>query len=60
MHIVLENIHKDSVIVATTGYTSRELFEFRKSNKGQFNTDFLTVGGMGHANQIRRYFDELK
>ena len=52
MHIVLENIHKDSVIVATTGYTSRELFEFRKSNKGQFNTDFLTVGGMGHANQI--------
>ncbi len=52
MHIVLENIHKDSVVVATTGYTSRELFEFRKSNKGQFNTDFLTVGGMGHANQI--------
>ena len=52
MHIVLENIKNNSVVVATTGYTSRELYEFRKDNNNQFNTDFLTVGGMGHANQI--------
>tara|TARA_Y100001958_G_scaffold149371_1_gene131938 strand:+ start:1846 stop:2973 length:1128 start_codon:yes stop_codon:yes gene_type:complete len=40
------------IIVATTGKTSRELFEYRsKANQGH-HRDFLTVGGMGHANQI--------
>ena len=52
MHIVLQNINTKSVIISTTGYTSRELYEFRQKNKRLYNTDFLTVGGMGHANQI--------
>ena len=30
----------------------RELFEFRARNNQGHHRDFLTVGGMGHANQI--------
>ncbi len=39
------------LIVSTTGKASRELFEFRKSNKME-NNDFLTVGAMGHTASI--------
>lgn len=47
-----ELLSDTDIIVATTGKTSRELFEYRaKKNQGHYR-DFLTVGGMGHANQI--------
>jgi phosphonopyruvate decarboxylase len=39
------------IIVATTGKASRELYEARIS-AAQESTDFLTVGGMGHASSI--------
>ena len=52
MNIVLETIRTKSIIVSTTGYTSRELFEFKKKCKKSNSADFLTVGGMGHASQI--------
>ena len=39
-------------IVATTGMISRELFELREQQGTGHGSDFLTVGGMGHANQI--------
>jgi len=43
----------DSVIVATTGKASRELYEQRKFiDDSSNNLDFLTVGGMGHASSI--------
>lgn len=42
----------DVAVVATTGMTSRELFEYRKSQQTGHGRDFLTVGGMGHASQI--------
>lgn len=42
----------DDIVVATTGKTSRELFELRTRKKQQHSNDFLTVGGMGHASQI--------
>lgn len=42
----------EDVVVATTGKTSRELFEYRARNNQGHHRDFLTVGGMGHANQI--------
>lgn len=45
-------IHQNAVIVSTTGMASRELFEFRVAKKLGHHSDFLTVGGMGHANQI--------
>ncbi|WP_320008004.1 phosphonopyruvate decarboxylase [Maridesulfovibrio sp.] len=41
-----------NVIVSTTGMASRELFHIRKENNIPNGTDFLTVGGMGHASSI--------
>lgn len=44
-------LSKNSIIISTTGKTSRELFELREQ-QGDFAGDFLTVGGMGHASSI--------
>ena len=52
MKTILQSIPKQSIVVATTGFTSRELYEYRVEHTKSNNTDFLTVGGMGHANQI--------
>ncbi len=40
------------LVVATTGKTSRELFEYRARLGAGHQRDFLTVGSMGHASQI--------
>ena len=49
----LLKIEKKSKIVATTGFTSRELYQIRKYkkllNKGK---DFYMVGGMGHSAMV--------
>ncbi|MBE5822582.1 MAG: phosphonopyruvate decarboxylase [Butyrivibrio sp.] len=42
----------DDPIVATTGKTSRELFELREKNGQMHDLDFLTVGSMGHASSF--------
>ncbi|MGB0618155.1 MAG: phosphonopyruvate decarboxylase [Myxococcota bacterium] len=42
----------EDMVVATTGKTSRELFEFRAATDAGHASDFLTVGSMGHASQI--------
>ena len=46
------NAAEDNIIVATTGKTSRELFEIRKQNNQGHELDFLTVGSMGHSSSI--------
>jgi phosphonopyruvate decarboxylase len=48
---VVERLPEDVAIVATTGKTSRELYEYRRRSGAQ-GRDFLTVGSMGHASQI--------
>ncbi|MFW5720774.1 MAG: phosphonopyruvate decarboxylase [Bacteroidota bacterium] len=52
IEILIESIPENAPVVSTTGKTSRELFELRKSHKSGHFKDFLTVGGMGHASQI--------
>ena len=49
---ILEGIDEDYVVVSTTGKASREVFEVRKNKPNGNYIDFLTVGSMGHANQI--------
>jgi phosphonopyruvate decarboxylase len=49
---VLDYLPNDASIVSTTGMISRELYEIRKENEQLLSNIFLTVGGMGHANQI--------
>lgn len=48
----IDLIPTNSIVVSTTGMLSRELFEYRASLNDGHHKDFLTVGGMGHANQI--------
>lgn len=49
---VVDNSHSNDIFVASTGMIGRELFEIRKRRGQTHATDFLTVGGMGHASQI--------
>ena len=52
LEIILKKISKDSVIISTTGKTSRELFDLRKKGKQNLSKDFLGVGSMGHCSSI--------
>ena len=52
LEIILENLDDNTIVVSTTGKTSREIYEIRE-NRGQSNEkDFLTVGSMGHCSSI--------
>jgi phosphonopyruvate decarboxylase len=46
---LLNKINKNTRIISTTGYTSRELFQIRKNKKYKNGKDFYMVGGMGHS-----------
>ena len=48
---LLANTSESDLLVATTGKTSRELFELREA-RSEPHRDFLVVGGMGHASSI--------
>jgi phosphonopyruvate decarboxylase len=49
---LLDTLPADTAIVATTGMASRELFELREKRGESHDSDFLTVGSMGHSSQI--------
>lgn len=44
--------HPGATFIATTGMIGRELFSVRESLGQSHDTDFLCVGGMGHASSI--------
>ena len=50
--IILENINADTSVISSTGMISRELYELREGLQQKHDTDFLTVGSMGHCSQI--------
>lgn len=52
IRIVLESLGSESIVVASTGMISREVFNARKALCQGHSADFLTVGSMGHASQI--------
>lgn len=52
LEIIISSLPSGTVIVATTGMISRELYEIRGRLKQDRSYDFLTVGSMGHASQI--------
>ena len=52
IELILNQIKPDSSVVSSTGMISRELYELRDHFKQNHDTDFLTVGGMGHCSQI--------
>ena len=48
----LISISKRSKIIATTGFTSRELFQIRQNKENKIKNDFYMVGGMGHSSMV--------
>lgn len=52
LEIILDKLSIDTVIVSTTGKTSREIFEIREKRSETHHMDFLTVGSMGHCSSI--------
>lgn len=52
IEMIAAAIDERDVVVSTTGFASRELFEYRKEAEQGHRKDFLTVGGMGHTSQI--------
>ncbi|MBA7536659.1 hypothetical protein ES705_28923 [subsurface metagenome] len=51
IEVIINNVSPDTVIISTTGKTSRELFELR-INRREKPSDFYTVGSMGCAAAI--------
>lgn len=52
IHTVVGHASHDDIFIATTGHISRELYEYRTACNQSHGSDFLTVGGMGHASSI--------
>ncbi|PKN57147.1 MAG: phosphonopyruvate decarboxylase [Deltaproteobacteria bacterium HGW-Deltaproteobacteria-14] len=50
--VIVDGLPADALVVSTTGKPSRELFELREQRGQSHQTDFLTVGSMGHSSQI--------
>jgi phosphonopyruvate decarboxylase len=50
--ILLETLHENDIIVATTGKLSRELFAYREAAGSGHGQDFLMVGSMGLASSF--------
>ena len=46
---LLETLEKDTKVISSTGYNSRELIYLRDKYKIKNNRDFYMVGGMGHT-----------
>ena len=49
---VLNLVSKKDKIIATTGFTSRELHQTRKKYDFKRGNDFYMVGGMGHSSMV--------
>ena len=49
---LLENIQKNTKIISSTGYNSRELMYLRKKYNFNNSDDFYLVGGMGHTASV--------
>ena len=49
---LLESLEKNTKIISSTGYNSRELMFLRNKYKIQNSRDFYMVGGMGHSSSV--------
>ena len=52
LELLVEALPVETIIVATTGKLSRELYEIRLARHQTNERDFLVVGSMGHSVQI--------
>jgi phosphonopyruvate decarboxylase len=52
LKIILADVHEKDIVIATTGKTSREVFEHREATAFGHQNDFLMVGSMGLASSF--------
>lgn len=52
LKLVIDHLSGSDIVVSTTGKLSRELFEYREAKGQSHESDFLTVGSMGHSSSI--------
>jgi len=52
LKLVVDSCKGFDILVATTGFASRELYEYREELKQGHEKEFLCVGSMGHASTI--------
>jgi len=52
LEVIIKNLLEDTIVVSTTGKTSREIFEIRDKIDKDHSKDFLSVGSMGHCSSI--------
>jgi len=50
--VLLNKIKAKTKLIATTGFTSRELYQLRIKHKLKKGQDFYMVGGMGHSSMV--------
>ena len=49
---LLENLNRNTRIISSTGYNSRELMYLREKYRFKNTKDFYMVGGMGHTSSV--------
>ena len=52
INLILDNASESDIIVSSTGYISREVYEYREARKKDHNKSFYNVGSMGCACSI--------
>ncbi len=50
--MIMQNLNNDEIIVSSTGFVSREVFELRNSRKKDHHKSFYNIGSMGCASSI--------
>ena len=50
--VIMQNLNNDEIIVSSTGFVSRELYEYRESNIKDHYKSFYNIGSMGCASSI--------
>lgn len=52
INIIMDNLDEDEIIISTTGYTSREVYEYREKKSQDHFKSFYNIGSMGCASSI--------
>lgn len=60
INVILKQSKTHDCFVSTTGFASREVFEYRANHAESHKKDFLCVGNMGHASGVALGIAKMK
>ncbi|MFW9941571.1 MAG: phosphonopyruvate decarboxylase [Candidatus Thorarchaeota archaeon] len=52
IELIMDNLENNEIIISTTGYISREVFEYREFKKLDHHNSFYNIGAMGSASSV--------